>query len=299
MKRFLAILLLGLMVSSPSYAITDWRQGSNTTPLQGTSQVSDIDTNSENYAFAPLDRLLSYHIRGCSLTWTSTTVVTVAAGEVTCLNGAGTIKRMRQNTVTTTVNTAIVGVGGIDSGSHAGAIQASTWYSVYAVADSAATTFTAIAAEQGVALSDVTYYRYIGSVLTDGSKNLLGFEWFGYGPDVLIMWNIPVSLTTTPSLGAWSSALSCTMPSTAVCGIFGTYVDENNYSEIYLRPNGSTWNILPQDGNYTGVVGTNPHHGAQRICMTDSSQQIQYYNTAASSTTNNMVISLEGYYFNR
>ena len=300
MKRITGIVLALLLISNQCFAISDWYQGSGTAPIQGTDNVSDIDANSKNYAFDPLDKLLTHHIWGCTLTHTSDDVITVSVGEVTCSNGAGTIRRMRKNTATTTVDFTAAGVGGIDSGS---ARDDSSWFDIYAVADADATTFTAIAAKQGTALSDVTYYRYIGSVYNDASDNISNFYWFGNGDTPLIMWDVPVSTATVVSAGAWSAATACRMPSTSTCGVFGLQArDSADIYAVQIRRNGSTW----KDGSGTTVVyedgvggednAATGGAGGQRICMTDSSQQIQYYNDAGDST---VAIHLEGFYIKR
>ncbi len=178
MKKILVALTLVCMLSSQCFAINDWKQGLNTDAIQGTDVGADIDANLKNYAVDPLDRMLSGYIHGCTLTRTDAATITISAGEVCCSNGAGTIKRMRKNTATTTASMGAVGVGGIDSGS---AEAATTIYDVYAVADANATTFTAIIAKHGTALSDVTYYRYLGSFFNNAAQDIDDFTFIGNG----------------------------------------------------------------------------------------------------------------------
>lgn len=292
MKKLIIGLLCLMLLSGNCHAINDWYQGDGTAPIQGTDNVSDIDANSKNYAFDPLDKILSHHIWGCTLSYTSDDVITISAGEVVCSNGAGTIRRMRKNTSTTTVDFTGAGVGGIDSGS---ARDDSSWFDIYAVADANATTFTAIAATQGTALSDVTYYRYIGSVYNNASDNILKFYWIGSGVNPLIMWDVPVTITSTLSIGAWSSALSCStgMPSSSTCAIFGVRsYHSGSQAGIYLRPNAATWSTTDySDGRF----GTGNAAG-QMTMLTDSSQRIQYYNDTEDSLT---TIKVLGFYISR
>lgn len=292
MKKILVLLVSFVLLTGNCFAIVDWKQGTNASPLAGASNASDIDYGASNYLADPLDKLLKYNIRGCTLTRTSASVITVSAGEVTCMNGAVAIKRMRENTSTATMDMTVVGVGGIDSGS---AEVVSTWYALYAVADANATTFTIIAAQQGTALSDATYYRYIGSVYNDSGSDLKNFYWFGTGSTPLIMWDVPVVITTTLSAGVWSGATSCStgMPSTSTLAVFGLKGTKGaDDAGVWIRPNGSTWSTNNENGTYNGVS----HIGGQRICVTDSSQQIQYYNVAATAATS---ISVEGFYISR
>lgn len=191
MKRLIALFLTFVFMAGQVYAvdINDWIRGDGTDAIKGTDNVSDIDANATAYLQDPLDRLLYGEIYGCTLTWASASTITVGIGSVTCANGADTVHRMRKNVATATLNMAVVGVGGIDSGSHAGAEQASTLYSVYAVADADATTFTVICGEQGVALSDVTYYRYLGSIYNNSGSDLEKFYGIGTGHTVKIVYD--------------------------------------------------------------------------------------------------------------
>ena len=147
-----------------------------------------------------------------------------------------------------------------------------------------------------------TYWRVIGAVwvytndtiTTDGSTPA---RWFQQGNHV--MWDIPVQITTTPSSGAWSSALPCIkgMPATSACGIFGLYYDQTTSQVgIMIRPNSSTWksNIQSEDATCAYFVSSDSQIAGQRISATDSSQQIQYYTYGAGTTA----ISVEGYYLN-
>ncbi len=287
------IILLSSMVCQPLFAITDWNRGDGTDAVKGTDNASDIDYDVTNYIQDPLDRALQYYIRGCTLTRTSATVITVSIGEVVCSNGAGTIKRMRQNVATTTMDMAVVGVGGIDSGS---AEVISTWYDIYSVADANATTFTAIAAQQGTALSDVTYYRYIGSAYNNAAGDLQNFYWFGYGNNPIVMWDVPISITTVLSSAAWSGATSCSaaMPSSSTLAVFGLYEGDGpgSFPRIFIRPNGSTWST----SHANSIMNSSQYAGGQRMCITDSSQQIQYYNDVNDNATEIMV---EGFYISR
>lgn len=296
MKRILVVFICMLMVGNV-FAINDWRQGSNTAPVEGTANPSDIDTNSENYAFAPLDKLLSHYLYGCTLTWASNSTITVGIGEVTCSDAAGTVKRMRKNTVAATLDMAVVGIGGIDAGS---AEEASKWYSIYAIADADATTFTITCTKQGIALSGAgtTYRRYIGSVYNDAGNDISNFFWFGNGPDITIMWDVPIQITAVVSAGVWSGATSCAaaMPSSSTAAYFGVWAQHaGTQSAVWLKPNGSTGSINVEDAATLQTAANQVANGPV-LCLTDSSQQIQYYNDAGDAAT---AISVKGFIINR
>jgi len=304
MKKLIVLFIISMfLVSNVFAAINDWKQGDNSAPILGTSNPSDIDANLSNYAIDPLDKLLTNYIYGCTLTWATADTITVGIGEVNCTDG--TVHRMRKNVATATVTMSNVGVatGGVDTGSDAGAEQASTWYDIYAGADANATTFTVFATKQGTAPTQITYYRYLGSVYNNVGKNMPDFFWTGNGSNVQIMWDIPISVATVLSSGAWSGAISCSaaMPSTSTCGIFGVLITElvgGGDAECFLRVNGKTGSVVNGVGQNWGVnSGTlGGSGGGQLTCFTDASQQIQHYEQAGSQA---VVILVKGFYFNR
>lgn len=292
MKKILSLLLILTMLSFSSYGINDWYQGDGTAPLQGTDAAADIDANTKNYAFDPLDKILTDYIYGCTLTWASNSTLTIGIGEVTCSNAGGTIRRFRKNTSTATLNLATAGVGGIDSGS---AEEASAWYSVYAVADADATTFTVICGKQGTALSDVTYYRYIGSFYNNASSNIDKLYCLGKGSTVYYGFDIPISLTTSTSSGAWSAALACRMPSTSTLAVFNVKANSDASPNVVLiRPNGTTYTT----SSSAGCGGATGGAYGELISSTDASQQIQHYeNYGGASPT--VEIMIKGFYIER
>jgi hypothetical protein len=287
--------------------ISDWKRGDASIPIKGTDNISDIDTLASNYIVDPLDKLLTEYVHGCTLTYATAATVTIGVGEVTCWNAAKTIKRMRRNTATVTITLPANGASGnsLDTGNAA----ISTWYHVYAIADADATTFTGICSASASAPTGAsyTYFRYLGSFYNNASDNIAIFYWSGNGSDVKVMWDIPVVITTTVSAGAWSAgATSCStgMPSTSTCGIFGAMVastDSNAGVATYLRVNGSTGDSTGNTGisinvGISGATYGNVSLTGQLTCMTDGSQQIDYYHSTGSESCS---IGVMGYVFNR
>lgn len=118
--------------------------------------------------------LLNYR-RYCSVDYKSASDLYVRSGEIMLSDASGN-RRLRRNTVDTTVTWA-----NIDTGAEA----SSTVYYVYAVADTSATTFTVKISTSASAPSGATYYRKIGVFYNDGSSNIaeisnLG-EYCGFG----------------------------------------------------------------------------------------------------------------------
>ena len=151
MKKFLVVLLSGLIILSctPCYAADNWLP----TEPAGTQSPSDIDTlvitNNE-----ALERLNSNYRRGCFLTRSSASALSVGEGEVVCSNSAGTIRRFRQVTSSTAVAWS-----DIDTGSEVSSTQYYVWL-LADVADSAA--FTITVSESSSEPFGGTYYRLIG-----------------------------------------------------------------------------------------------------------------------------------------
>ncbi len=141
-----------------------------------------------------------------------------------------------------------------------------------------------------------TYYRIIGAFRI-ATTDRVQYTQFQSGDT--IMWDIPINVATAHSQNAWSASTSCAtaMPAISKRGIFGLLSYSTNEAEAYvfIRPNGSTWST--NKSNSVGIEvsgGVNMKVGGQRICMTDSSQQIQYYTLSDDVIR----IDVEGYYLN-
>ena len=144
-------------------------------------------------------------------------------------------------------------------------------------------------------------YRCIGAVRTnDGTKNGNLLIFFQQGN--LIMWDIPINITTSPSVGwRWSSATPCSaaIPSISMQGIFGMMA-KGNQTNVFcaVKPNGSNWscnlsNAISVYASFSGA--SNPSQGVsgQQISLTDSKQRVQYVLYATS-----VALDVEGYAMN-
>lgn len=127
------------------------------------------------------------------------------------------------------------------------------------------------------------YWRVIGAVYVS-TADQLSRKWFQQGD--IIRYDTPVSLTTTVSSGAWSSAVTCAMPQISEYGFFGSKVDGTGTSQtsslavMFLRANGSTGSTNRPDGEglyVFGASGWSPGYYGEQESFTDSSQQIQHY----------------------
>jgi len=138
-----------------------------------------------------------------------------------------------------------------------------------------------------------TYWRVIGAVRENGSSQIPKY----YQNNDIIMWDIPVSITTSTSVSAWSGAVSCSagLPPISTLGIFGeTCADAGGaLGRMWIRPNNSTWSTDAENG--ITADATNNGVSAQRYCATDSLQQIQHQE---SSLVDSVAIDCEGYKLN-
>lgn len=157
-KSILSLLLILILITN-GYCATGWLK----TKPAGTSNASDIDTNvTENNA--AIDLMLSKYRDGCSLSYASTSTITVGSGGIMISNSDGSIRLMVANTSNTTVTWA-----NIDTGAEAN----STTYYIYAIASSTtATTFTCVISTNSSAPTGYTYYRKLGSFYNDASGNI-------------------------------------------------------------------------------------------------------------------------------
>ena len=148
--------------------------------------------------------------------------------------------------------------------------------------------------------SSTTYYRYIGAIRLDaiGSGNIVPFYKF----DNYTAYDVPVVISTTASSGAWSSATSCAtaMPPTSHKGLFGVSAIENTNqaATVWLRINAGAASHRNQDGIYNNpnTAGAQGSLGGELNCMTDSSQQIQYWSSAAATSFG---LDVKGYWEDR
>ena len=141
-----------------------------------------------------------------------------------------------------------------------------------------------------------THWRVLGQIKVDASNNTLVH--FQQGNKV--RWDVPVSIASgggSLSDNAWSSATSCSsaIPTTSELGVFGLAAVDAGSSPagVWIRPNNTTWSTNTQNGVYSNATDAGPT--GQRDCMTDGSQQIQYFNNTGDS---DFAIDVESYIVN-
>lgn len=159
----LRILLVLLLMSTPAWAVVQWRNGSGANTLLGSSNAADIDTNTYNNIVSPLDSLLANYREGLNINYDSAAQVTVSSGSVTVSNSDGSVRLFLKNSGSTTVTWSDIDTGAESTGT----------YYVYAIAASAsATAVTFKISANSTSPSGITYYKRIGSFVNDGSSNI-------------------------------------------------------------------------------------------------------------------------------
>lgn len=174
-KLILAILILGL-ISTPAFSAAKWRNGIGEDSILGSESAADIDFVSFNHMTSPLDRMLSDYRMGATLEFVSIASVKINIGEVMCSSSDGSVRRMRANTSAITLTFA----SNLDTGSEA----VSTTYSVFAVCDADATTFTGIISANSSTPTGVTYWKKVGTFFNDAGSDIEQTKIFteSYGP---------------------------------------------------------------------------------------------------------------------
>ena len=123
----------------------------------------------------------------------SNNMIDINLGNYLGLSGIGTVNSA------TVINFAVNGANGLDTGS----IAASTFYYVFAIADSSNKLVPAAIASLSSSAPTLPFgydsIRLIGSCLTDGSSHLLAFYASGNGVNLYIQWDAPIAVTVTSS----------------------------------------------------------------------------------------------------
>ena len=159
---WLCILVLMLVVS------TVWgaSEFDKLEPL-GTRNVSDLDYYIAEINNEAFDRVLTNYVRGANLEYNSISSITIQPGEIICSNSTGTVRKFRKNT--SSINTTwSVATNGLDAGAETG----STTYTVYAIADADAETFTVLISASSTSPTGATSYKKLGTFYNNSSSNI-------------------------------------------------------------------------------------------------------------------------------
>lgn len=230
-KILLSVFLVIALFTSASATVDEWNV---TAPANGDSP-SNIGTvvRTNNNA---TDRFLAYGQFQMKLSYNTAAQLTVGAGSVVCSNSAGTVRRMRINTASTTITWA-----DIDTGTEA----AGTTYYIYAVADTSALAATFLISTSATAPVGATYYKRLGSFYNDSSSNITlltnDSNYSSAGKSYDSGWfaiSVSSTYTKTHSLGT-TKCITLVYFSTAsdgsgICGISSYSEQAQNYGIISI-----------------------------------------------------------------
>jgi len=157
MKKLIVFLLM-MFLTTPVFSADEWAKAKPA----GSDNSSTID-NFVGVNNEAIDRLVSNYRQGSTLLYASAATITVEAGSVVCSNSAGTLRKFRTNTSSTTVAWT-----DIDTGSEA----TSTTYYVYDIADADSANFTCKISASATSPTGATYYKKIGSFYNNSSGDI-------------------------------------------------------------------------------------------------------------------------------
>lgn len=148
-----------------------------------------------NWAYAPLTApsiiVSSPSVQGTfknlKSVWASTTTATITVDQVILQNSSNSA--FLANAVNQTLNSALSGAGGLDTGS----IATSTWYYIYIIYNgTTVSSLMSLSSSSPTLPSGYTYFALVSAVFTDGSSHFIGFV--QYGRDY--QWVVGNNLTT-------------------------------------------------------------------------------------------------------
>lgn len=178
------------------------------------------------------------NIRGLTVAWASTTTLTVGTGQARDSNNV--IDMTVSSTLT--VNGAVNGANGLDSG----ALANSTWYAVHLIGSSlnkavpAAMLSTSATAPNMPANYDS--FRLLGYVRTNGSAQFLVFTILGNGNQRKHYWDalINVLAATTATSFTPLSCATAVAPNAQIMSVQYTLIGTSAGDGFEVRPTGST-----------------------------------------------------------
>lgn len=163
--RKLICILFSILLLGNVYSADVFEEGSGADVISGSDSPSAIDTLLDAALTEPLGRLLQEYRQGAKIAYSSSTTITVAAGQVGIQNSTGTIVAFLDNTSSTNVTFA-----NIDTGAESG----SQTYYVYAycATPSSDTDFDLCVSLSSSAPSGKTYYAKLGQFYNNSSNNI-------------------------------------------------------------------------------------------------------------------------------
>ena len=179
------------------------------------------------------------YVSNLNLAVASNTTLTVAAGQARDSNNVVDMA----TTATTTINTAVTGLNGLDTGT----LAASTWYYVYMIADSSNYNATGFVASTSATTPTLPFgydsYRRIGCVRSDGSSHFIVSTQIGNGTTRKYFYNAFIAVLSAGTASTYTAVdLSGAVPpltNTAV-NLMASYTPATAANTAVFRPTGSS-----------------------------------------------------------
>lgn len=195
--------------------------------------------------------------------------------------------------------------GGMNDGESVGN---TTWYHVHLIASSdgatvdvgfdTSVTATNLLADAAVVAAGITLYRRIGSVLTDGSANIVQFTQIGDE----FMWADSVADYTNVNVGGISTLIALSIPLGVNVVAKGSihWVDETpsgNNAMLLISPSGDT--TISTTSNFTILLkntgGTRSSNSATFIEMSNTSSQLHIATTGTGTNDCDVIVVTKGW----
>lgn len=217
-----------------------------------------------------------YYTNNLQLSWLTATTLSVAAG----LARDNTNVDDMATTASTTINAAVIGVNGIDTG----ALANSTWYAVHQIADTSSNKSTAFLISTSATAPYLPFsydvFKRIGWVLTDGSANILKFFSYGNGNQRTYMWDaIMNELSAAGNTSYTAVNMQSSVPSTSTLAYINCKLIPNaDGDSALLRPTGSSATA----NQYIFAPTAAKTVSESKWINTNTSQSIDYKTSSAS-----------------
>lgn len=178
------------------------------------------------------------YVNDLAVAYATTTTLTIGTGA--CRDSTNQMEIQVDSTLT--VNSAVAGAGGLDTGT----IANSTWYAVHVIADS--TLYNPVVGMISTSATAPTLpfgygaFRHVGWVLTNGSAQFLKFYQVGKQSARKFQWDTPISVLSAGSQTSFTAvSLATAMPAVAVpVKLNAAYTPNSATNTAQIRPTGSS-----------------------------------------------------------
>lgn len=160
----------------------------------------------------------------------------------------------------------------LDTGSRSN----NTWYHVVAIkkdSDGSGDWLFSLSATSPTMPTGYTYFRRIGSVLTDGSGNIISFIQVGD----IFRWKVPPLDASNATLSSTYVNLTLSVPPDVRVLAYGNCVEPNSNNVIQIRPPDASDASPSTTASPLGTIwASNLASGGKWLCLTNTSKQVAW-----------------------